>query len=161
MITFWNSRRKNDFEAQVEIDISVKWVGRCDSVVVRRKMIKKSIRKALVRARVWLWPVVIFFLFNRTTLNNRSKIFQMAATVYEKEICSANILSCSGPQRIQRLVSIPNMSLQWLILQANHGGCSHPGTQLGTQKKDFDICSSVAQANIVLCLLLGQLHTSR
>lgn len=40
-------------------------------------------------------------------------------------------------------------------LIANHGGCSHPGTQLGAQKKDFDICSSVAQANIVLsvCLL--------
>ena len=75
----------------------------------------------------------------------------MAATVYEKEICSANIL--------QRFL----MSLHRLILQANHGACSHPGTQLGPQKKDFGICSSVAQANIVLtiCLLLGQLYTSR
>ena len=55
------------------------------------------------------------------------------------------------------------MSFHRLILQANHGACSHPGTQLGPQKKDFGICSSVAQANIVLtiCLLLGQLYTSR
>ena len=38
-----NSLRQNDVEAQVEIDGLVKWVDRCDSVVVRKKMVNKSI----------------------------------------------------------------------------------------------------------------------
>ena len=37
---------------------------------------------------------LLFFLFNRNTLNNRSKIFlvflKMAATVYERENCASN-----------------------------------------------------------------------
>ena len=53
-----NSLRQNDVEAQVEIDGLVKWVDRCDSVVVRKKMVNKSIRKDRVRARVLPWSTL-------------------------------------------------------------------------------------------------------
>ena len=49
----------------------------------------------------------VFSHLNRITLNNRSKIFQMAATVYEKEISSANILSCSGPPTDPKIGKLP------------------------------------------------------
>ena len=60
-------------------------------------MVNKSIRKDSGSRPGLTLAGCDLLSFNRITLNNRSKIFQMAATVYEKEICSANILSCSGP----------------------------------------------------------------
>ena len=98
-----NSRRKNDVKAQVEFTLKVMemdWVtcywciscrdsllvyvlkfcgilaGRCGSVVVR----KREIRMRKVRVRPWAAKYYhtdpIFFLFNRKTLNNRSKCLQ-------------------------------------------------------------------------------------
>ena len=44
--------------------------------------------------QVFPWFGSSFFLFNRNTLNNRSKIFlvflKMVATVYERENCASN-----------------------------------------------------------------------